>query len=95
MNIVEIKNIIKALDIKTMRIDKEYSDYRENSYLSIKTKKPLKVFVESIHGFMSLIIDEFSFDPLNKLICMYLDDMDVYTAEIQTIKDITFKKIEE
>ena len=60
----DFDEFIKSLDIKNLNVEQEYEYDESSNILILQPIKPLDVIVESIHGFMSFIVDEFQFVEL-------------------------------
>lgn len=85
----DFDEFIKSLDIKNLNVEQEYEYVEPSNTLILQPIKPLDVIVESIHGFMSFIVDEFQFDATHQRLYLIFDGFEVYGAPLRNIVRIS------
>lgn len=88
----DFNKFIKSLDIKNLNVEQEYEYDEPSNILILEPDKPLYVVVESTHGFMSFIIDEFRFDAIHQKLYLMFEGFEIYGAMLHTIKKITHEE---
>lgn len=85
----DFDEFIKSLDIKNLNVEQEYECDESSNILILQPIKPLDVVVESIHGFMSFIVDEFQFDAIHQRLYLIFDGFEIYGAPLRNIVRIS------
>lgn len=85
----DFDEFIKSLDIKNLNVEQEYEYDESSNILILQPIKPLDVVVESIHGFMSFIVDEFQFDAIHQRLYLIFDGFEIYGAPLRNIVRIS------
>lgn len=85
----DFDEFIKSLDIKNLNVEQEYECDESSNILILQPIKPLDVVVESIHGFMSFIVDEFQFDATHQRLYLIFDGFEIYGAPLRNIVRIS------
>lgn len=85
----DFDEFIKSLDIKNLNVEQEYEYDESLNILILQPTKPLDVVVESIHGFMSFIVDEFQFDATHQRLYLIFDGFEIYGAPLRNIVRIS------
>ena len=85
----DFDEFIKSLDIKNLNVEQEYEYVEPSNTLILQPIKPLDVTVESIHGFMSFIVDEFQFDATHQRLYLIFDGFEIYGAPLRNIVRIS------
>lgn len=85
----DFDEFIKSLDIKNLNVEQEYEYVEPSNTLILHPIKPLDVTVESIHGFMSFIVDEFQFDATHQRLYLIFDGFEIYGAPLRNIVRIS------
>lgn len=85
----DFDEFIKSLDIKNLNVEQEYEYVEPSNTLILQPIKPLDVVVESIHGFMSFIVDEFQFDATHQRLYLIFDGFEIYGAPLRNIVRIS------
>ncbi len=85
----DFNEFIKSLDIKNLNVEQEYKYDEPSNILILQPVKPLNVVVESIHGFMSFIVEEFQFDAVHQRLYLMFDGFEIYGAPLRNIVSIS------
>lgn len=85
----DLNEFIKNLDIKNLNVEQKYEYDEPSNILILQPAKPLDVVVESIHGFMSFIVEEFQFDAIHQRLYLIFDGFEVYGAPLRNIVRIS------
>ena len=85
----DFNEFIKSLDIKSLNVEQEYEYDEPSNILILQPTKPLDVIVESIHGLMSFIVEEFQFDEVHQRLYLIFDGFEIYGAPLRNIVRIS------
>lgn len=85
----DFDEFIKSLDIKNLNVEQEHEYDESSNILILQPTKPLDVIVESIHGLMSFIVEEFQFDATHQRLYLIFDGFEIYGAPLRNIVRIS------
>ena len=85
----DFNEFIKSLDIKNLNVEQEYEYDEPSNILILQPVKPLNVVVESTHGFMSFIVEEFQFDATHQRLSLMFEGFEIYRAPLRNIVGIS------
>lgn len=88
----DLNQFIQSLDIEHLNVEQEYKYDEPSNILILQPKNPLDVTIESVHGFMSFLVEEFHFDAIHQILYLVFDGFEIFSTPLRQIKQIIYSE---